>query len=66
MSEPIKVGDVVQLKSGGPRMTVSYLGDGGKMECTWMLKGKVRWATFVAATLTVIPPHDSDGPPQPV
>lgn len=30
-----KVGDVVQLKSGGPLMTVSYLSDKGKFTCYW-------------------------------
>jgi uncharacterized protein YodC (DUF2158 family) len=30
-----KVGDVVQLKSGGPLMTVSSPSDGGKVFCEW-------------------------------
>lgn len=29
-----KVGDVVQLKSGGPVMTITYI-DGGKAVCEW-------------------------------
>lgn len=30
-----KVGDVVQLKSGGPQMTVSETNDSEMLECTW-------------------------------
>lgn len=33
MSE-VKVGSVVKLKSGGPRMTVNHL-ESGSMECIW-------------------------------
>jgi uncharacterized protein YodC (DUF2158 family) len=38
MPNEIKVGDVVQLKSGGPRMTVNSIGnDNGVMSawCSW-------------------------------
>lgn len=34
MSE-FKIGDVVQLKSGGPLMTVCDVGSGGAVECNW-------------------------------
>ncbi len=30
-----KIGDVVQLKSGGPLMTVSYIGEKGNLTCYW-------------------------------
>lgn len=30
-----KIGDVVQLKSGGPTMTVSETNDAGMAVCTW-------------------------------
>ncbi|WP_374527784.1 YodC family protein [Acinetobacter sp.] len=30
-----KIGDVVQLKSGGPTMTVSETNDAGMVLCTW-------------------------------
>lgn len=30
-----KIGDVVQLKSGGPAMTVSETNDAGMVLCTW-------------------------------
>lgn len=33
-NEQIEVGDVVILKSGGPRMTVDLI-DGEDVQCTW-------------------------------
>lgn len=30
-----KIGDVVRMKSGGPRMTVSGEADGGALTCRW-------------------------------
>ena len=30
-----KVGDVVQLKSGGPEMTIEGIGDEGWADCVW-------------------------------
>jgi uncharacterized protein YodC (DUF2158 family) len=29
------IGHVVQLKSGGPHMTVSYISDKGNISCHW-------------------------------
>ena len=34
MSDQIKAGDVVQLKSGGPKMTVGWVEDGEAL-CQW-------------------------------
>ncbi|MGD9739872.1 MAG: YodC family protein [Bauldia sp.] len=53
MTEPeFKPGDVVQLKSGGPAMTVegrsAYTDD---LICTWFEKEKKYQDTFPAATL---------------
>lgn len=33
-----EVGDTVILKSGGPVMTVTYVGREGKVDCTWFNK----------------------------
>ncbi len=33
-TKPLAVGDVVQLKSGGPKMTVDRIFDGG-ISCVW-------------------------------
>lgn len=58
MSE-IQVGDTVQLKSGGPLMTVSEINDRGRAECIWFERMKKHVDWFPAATLTK---EDSPGP----
>ncbi len=35
MNAPFKVGDIVQLKSGGPRMTVESIESAGAAFCVW-------------------------------
>jgi uncharacterized protein YodC (DUF2158 family) len=50
---PFKVGDVVQLKSGGPAMTVSRVYESGIVTAQWFDIGKVRHADFDIATLQV-------------
>jgi uncharacterized protein YodC (DUF2158 family) len=41
MKEEIKVGDVVVLASGGPRMVVRSIYEDGKMvECQWFSKAE--------------------------
>lgn len=43
----LKVGDVVQLKSGGPKMTVSKIDqDDNTYNCCWFNGKKVEWADF--------------------
>lgn len=37
----LKTGDVVELKSGGPAMTVSGTNDAGIVECTWFDSKKI-------------------------
>ena len=37
---PLKIGDVVRLKSGGPSMTVRSL-DGEFVDCEWFSKGEL-------------------------
>lgn len=52
-----KKGDVVQLKSGGPRMTIQDLGDYGPTGpeegalCVWFEKDKQQQSTFDVAVL---------------
>lgn len=33
-----QVGDVVQLKSGGPQMVVTYVGERGDCRCDWFVQ----------------------------
>lgn len=48
----IKAGDTVQLKSGGPIMTVSRLEDGGlNAVCGWFDGKKDKLATFAVVML---------------
>jgi len=54
MAEPLfNPGDVVQLKSGGPAMTVDSIIDRGKtIECTWFdEKRQLQHAQFSPAVL---------------
>jgi uncharacterized protein YodC (DUF2158 family) len=48
----ISVGDVVQLKSGGPKMTVEVCDKYGPATCAWFdSAGKHNKQDFVAVTL---------------
>lgn len=47
-----KVGDVVQLKSGGPMMTVcEAIPTSGYVQCVWFADQQVTKHAFLAATL---------------
>jgi uncharacterized protein YodC (DUF2158 family) len=60
MPDEIKVGDVVQLKSGGPNMTVNEIGKPGmggtgplSAWCSWFdSKGEEKKGTFPLTSLT--------------
>ena len=45
MTEQWKKGDVVQLKSGGPRMTIKFIED-DEACCSWFINGKVSEQRF--------------------
>lgn len=51
MDEPLKAGDVVQLKSGGPRMTVKEV-NGSEVVCVWFAGEKRETAVFEDVLLT--------------
>lgn len=53
MSKTFKVGDVVELKSGGPAMTVFSIDD-ALVYAAWYDEGKYHTETFYAATLRKI------------
>ena len=50
MVEQLKSNDVVQLKSGGPLMTVEDSSD-DQTDCVWMHNGKQQSGTFKTALL---------------
>jgi uncharacterized protein YodC (DUF2158 family) len=51
-----KVGDVVQLKSGGPNMTISgfYNQNENSMTCTWFCSCEIRISNFPPEALIKI------------
>jgi uncharacterized protein YodC (DUF2158 family) len=54
----IKAGAVVQLKSGGPQMTVNFVEDqDGTLvaACSWFVNNKRESDRFPVATLVVVP-----------
>lgn len=55
MPETFKPGDVVQLKSGGPAMTVEVVGEDGMIACSWMDRTKLERRSFVSAVLELRP-----------
>jgi uncharacterized protein YodC (DUF2158 family) len=60
MSEEIKAGDVVQLKSGGPVMTVASVGDymgEPSAWCEWFDGKKPYKETFALVTVTKYSPR---------
>jgi uncharacterized protein YodC (DUF2158 family) len=48
----LKSGDVVRLKSGGPKMTVNNDSFDGTVYCVWFVEGDKKGDTFATATLT--------------
>lgn len=48
-SVPLKVGDVVRLKSGGPQMTVQRIGE--SVECSWFAGQEASRGTFTRSAL---------------
>ncbi|GGH21584.1 Uncharacterized small protein [Cribrihabitans marinus] len=50
-SQPIKPGDVVRLKSGGPAMVVESVISGDVVNCVWFSEGRKLQTSFVCQTL---------------
>lgn len=53
MTEEFKPGTVVQLKSGGPLMTIEKVGN-TKYTCEWFLNGEVKTGYFSGTSLKEI------------
>jgi len=54
-------GDIVQLKSGGPKMTVTRCGKDGEVYCTWFGGSKKESAAFPPQTLKLPDPEEKKG-----
>ena len=39
-NQELKIGDIVRLKSSGPKMTVTRCDVAKNIKCTWFLEGK--------------------------
>lgn len=46
----IASGEVVQLKSGGPKMTVAWVEE-GEAYCEWFIEGKIQGSKFPVHSL---------------
>lgn len=55
MAQTFKKGDVVQLKSGGPHMTVMGEASADHLWCTWFAGAKNERKTFPVETLMPAP-----------
>ena len=44
-------GDVVQLKSGGPKMTISMIGEDRDVHCQWFKDDNVQFNVFSPESL---------------
>lgn len=53
MNKRIEVGSVVQLKSGGPKMTVEWINE-DKITCTWHAVYDFRSHVFEKSSLNIL------------
>ena len=51
MSEQLKVGDVVKLKSGGVKMTIEEIDNDGNVSCVWFDGTQLQRGEFPEITL---------------
>lgn len=51
MNDELEPGDVVVLRSGGPRMTLRSRNSDGDLYCNWFDGRELKEALFVEATL---------------
>ena len=51
MDTSFKPGDVVQLNSGGPKMTVEAVQSDGSLRCVWFHEGKKDSGVFPQVSL---------------
>lgn len=59
MADTFKVGETVQLKSGGPPMTVTVAGSAkSHVTCKWFAGKKLEWGQFPPDALRYPPAED--------
>lgn len=49
--EELKIGDIVELNSGGPDMTVQHVSKNNIVGCYWNCNGKTEYYEFPSACL---------------
>jgi uncharacterized protein YodC (DUF2158 family) len=54
----LKIGDTVQLKSGGPIMTIDDVFDDNTVSCTWSAGKQAKGKVFNLDTLQKVDPAD--------
>lgn len=54
MTEEIKEGDLVRLKSGGPKMTVDSVNGNNEVKCCFFNENEPEWITYPSHTLKKI------------
>ena len=61
MNPDFKAGDLVQLKSGGPVMTVAYVSPRGKADCKWFVEDMLKSDTFNLPELKLADTQENEG-----
>jgi uncharacterized protein YodC (DUF2158 family) len=57
---PFKVGDIVKLKVGGPKMIVDSISDyDGTVRCQWFTGSKLNHGSFAPGTLELVTDSDA-------
>lgn len=54
MNDNIAVGDIVTVKSDGPKMTVNFEANDGLFNCVWFSKGELKSGQFSSSALTKV------------
>jgi hypothetical protein len=52
----IKKGDIVWLKSGGPKMTIKTTSEDEICTCIWFKHGELQYCDLESDTLTIVDP----------
>ena len=50
----LKAGDVVQLKSGGPKMTLKHIDEYGSAYCQWFAGAEIKGSSFDLPSLVLV------------